>query len=574
MKKALLLGMMCVAAAGTYAQVAPDVLPYLYGQKISPDGKWILGEGTDASIIIYDRTTGPEDAGRYDEVYYGNGNTFALDGTCVGSTWGDEAVIFKDGEMKYVEALEEASFSTLNGITPDGSRVCGLVSNPDEKGMMYVPIYIDADEDGEYTKVKYLPHPDKDFMNDIPQYVSAVWISNDGNTILGQVVDASGMFIYPIVFKENESGEWSYTLPTASMWNPEGLEIPENPGEFDMTYPDPKSYMTAEDLERYDAAYQAYVDSGWDWNLYPEYTDFMSEEKKAEYDRALAEYQAAAKIFDEKVNKFYNVRNEIYDASVPILQNGFAMNAEGTMFAAASTMTVENDDPMAWMPFKTIYKTYIFDIVSGSVSKIESKYDDVIPNQVLSKGEIIGSNPSMSTTTLSYVYLQGAEDYVPLEEYLASTNPSANEWITNNLMCEIPVDYDYETGEEIYESILNTGHVSASDDFSVIAGAVFAYMLPDEEYAEMVYMTYVFEDLKGSGVKSIVADNSSVKALRGGVLAISNTVSNLAIYDLSGRKLFNVATAKGKVNTNLKNGIYVIAYTDKEGNKVSKKVNF
>lgn len=577
MKKTLLLGAMCLAASGAFAQVAPEILPYLYGQKISPDGKWIVGESPDGeSMVVYDRTTDPEDAGVFSQMYIGNGNTFSLDGTCVGSTWMDEGILINGGEMVFVEAVQGASFCALNGITADAKRICGTISNPDQEPgvMMYVPFYLDMDETGENGEVHYLPHPDKDFVKDTPQYVSAVWISNDGKTIVGQVVDASGMFIYPIVYKENEAGEWAYSLPTEVLWNPNNIELPENPGDFDMEYPQPTAYMTTEEEEAYNEAYNAWIESGYDSALYPEPTDFMSEEDKADYSQALEEYQKASEEYNEKIFAYVDTRNQIYDESVPFLQNGLAMNADGSKFAAASELYVPNDDPMSWMPFKTVYETYVFNTADGSFTKIESKYTDIVPNQLLADGQIIGSTPAQGLTpTCSYVYLPGNDDYLPLEEYLAINNPEAAQWINENLMAEVETDYDPETWEPIYTPMLTTGHISVSDDFSVIAGGVMSYMLPDEEYAEYGYMTYVFDGMR-SAVKAISADNASVKALRGGVLVINGVVSDLAVYDFSGRKLFSMNEASGNVNTNLNNGIYVVAYTDKDGNKNSTKVAF
>ncbi|MCM1490339.1 MAG: hypothetical protein NC095_05880 [Muribaculum sp.] len=573
MKKSLLFCMMCLTAAGMSAQAVPEVLPYLYGQKVSPDGKWIVGENPEGSIVVFDRTDDPSKAGVFEEVYFGNGNTFAADGTCVGSTYSDEGVIYKDGEMIMVESLSTQKFCALNGITLDGSRICGTLSNPtmEKGGVMFVPFYMDLNETGEYGDPVYLPYPDKDFTGHAPQYVSAVWISNDGKTMLGQVVDDSGMFIYPIVYKADASGEWSYTLPTESLWNPNHLELPEDPGDFNLKYVEPTDYMTAEQQQEYDEAYQNWQASGYDPDLYPNYVDFMSEDERAAYEKAAEEYNEAAATYNEKIQVYLETRNQIYEESVPFLQNGFAMNSDGTKFAAASETYV--DDPSSWWPV-AVYETYVFDIENGTYSKIESKYTDIVPNQVLAGGEIIGSTPASGEITLSYVYLPGSSDYVPLEEYLATTNPGVAEWIDNNLMCYVLTDYDWETGEETYSEALNTGHASVSDDFSVIASGLFAYMLPDEELAENVFITYVFADLQTSGVNGVVASNSDVKVMRGGVLSVSNTVSDLAVYDLSGRKLFNLANAKGNVNTNLKHGVYIVTYKDMEGNNQSKKVTF
>lgn len=90
----------------------------------------------------------------------------------------------------------------------------------------------------------------------------------------------------------------------------------------------------------------------------------------------------------------------------------------------------------------------------------------------------------------------------------------------------------------------------------------------------MAYLTYLFTDLVGSGVKAVSTDNSIVKATRGGILTINGSVSDLGVFDISGRQLFKTDKAQGTVITNVKNGIYVLSYTDKEGKKVSTKVVF
>lgn len=575
MKKNLIFFAISLAATGAFAQATPQILLGVYGQKLSPDGKWIVAESPDAKII-YDRTTEFEDAGFFPDTYFGNGNTFALDGICVGSTMSDEGVVYKSGEMINVQAVKDASFCALNGITSDAKRVCGTISNPDggRGKVMYVPFYLDMDETGIDGIIHYLPYPDKDFMDDTPQYINAVWISNDGKTILGQVIDGSGMYVYPIVFKENEAGEWTYSFPTESFWNPNKIELPENPGEFEMTPPDAKSYMTPEALAEYETAYNNWITNGYDPDLYPEPTDYMTEEAKAEYQKAKEEYQAAADAYDAKNFAFLDARNQIFDESTPFVQNGFAMNADGSKFAAASQITVPNDDPMAWMPFKTIFETYIFDINEGTYSKVESQYTDIVPTQMFSNGQVLGSTPAQGETpTRSYIFIPGNKDYIAIEKYLEETNPDAAKWIYDNLTAEVMTGYDYETDTYTYETMVLTGHVAASEDFSVIAGGVQTYFFPDEEMASIGYMTYVFEGLN-TAVKSVSTDNSIVKVLPNGVLSICGNVSELAIYDLSGRNVLRMAEASGNVATALNNGIYVLSYTDSEGNKVSKKIAF
>lgn len=576
MKKALLLGMLSVAGAGAYAATTPEILPQFYARYVSIDGKWLTGELPDGSTLLYDRTTSPEEAGVFEDVYLGNGNMIALDGTCVGSTYLDESVIFKGTEMIYVDALFDYDFSTLNGITPDGSRVCGAVSDVERKSM-YVPMYMDRDENGEYTEVNVLPHPDKDFTGSNPQYCSATWISEDGRTILGQVVDASGMYIYPIVYRQAASGEWTYSLPSESLWNPNNIVIPEDPGEFEMKVPDVKDFMTAENREKYEADYLAWQQSGYQDDLYPDnhIENYMSAEEYAAYDAYYNEYKDAADIYNAKFSAFLEARAQVYDESSPFIQNACAMNLKGTKFV--STAAKYERDPLSYFP-KEIYTNYIFDIEAGTFETIDSKYDNVMGHQILANGDILACTPAnvymTGLPTVSYAYKQGGDDFIPFEEYLAESNPDAAAWITEDLTADILTGYDDETYEEIYTRMVVSGIVSASDDFTTVAGGVFAFMLPDPEIQEMTYMTYLFTDLEGSGVKAISADNYLVKASRGGILSINGSVSDLGIFDISGRQLFKASKAQGIVNTNVKNGIYVLSYEDKEGNRVSTKIVF
>lgn len=573
--------MLGLTGASAWAAATPEILPLLYAQYVSIDGKWLTGSLADGSSLLYDRTTSAEEAGVFEEVYFGNGNTIALDGTAVGSTYQDEAVLFKGTEMIYVDALTEYRFSTLNGITPDGSRVCGLISNPNiaTEGQMYAPIYMDLDENGEYSKVNLLPHPEKDFSGSTPQYCNATWISQDGKTILGQVIDTSGMFIYPIVYKQDAAGEWSYSLPSESLWNPNNIVIPENPGDFDMKVPSVKDYMTEENREKYNEDYLAWQQSGYQEDLYPDnhLEDYMTQEEADEYNAYVDEYNAQVSVYNEKLLAFLNTRAQVYDESAPFIQNACAMNVEGTKFVSTAVRLEENNDPDPWSRPAEIYVNFIFDIEAGTFQKIESKYSEVMGHQILANGDILACTPANAmagTPTISYVYKKGSEDFIPFEEYMAENNTAAAEWIQENLTADILTGYDYETEEEIYTSMCVTGIVSASDDFSVVAGGVFAYMLPKEEWIDYGYITYLFTDLEGSGVKASSMDNSSVKAIRGGVLAISGSVSNLCIYDMAGRQLFNAAKAHGTVNTDIKNGVYILCYTDKEGNEVSKKICF
>lgn len=584
MKKPLLytlsflsLGAMQLSAAN------PVMIPEFYSMKISADGKWIASDTGLGMTEVYNTSHTPDDIEGYEGFNLGNGNSFAADGTLVGSTESDVALIVKDGEMSTPASLAALAFCGLHSITPDGSRICGLVGNPEGTLPMYVPMYCDLGADGEYGEPVILPYPEKDFFGATPQYSSAVWMSSDGKVISGQVVDDSGMFIYPIVYRQGEDGKWSYTLPTASLFNPDGIVLPPNPGEFTATQPQPIDYMTAEMRVKFNNDYEEFEASGYmGTDPYEHLDEYMSAEKYAEYQGAMDDFVKKMNEYNEASSKYYSTRATILESSLPFVQNAFAMNAAGTMMAAVSEVFV--DDPMSWFP-KQVMTTYLFDLTSDKITKIDSKYDNLIANQVLADGTVISSTPAMSSDGLpprTYVLAPGASEYEPLYDYVLAKYPAVGAWMKENLTKEIVVGYEqdeegnFKFDDEgnpipVFDQTLMSGHAVVSDDFSVLSGGLWAYTYSPD----YTYESYVITDMSGtSGVKTIVNAKSNVKFIRGGVIETNEHVSDISVADLSGRTVFKAEKANGAVRTGLNNGIYVVTYTDATGHRVSKKARF
>ncbi len=93
---------------------------------------------------------------------------------------------------------------------------------------MSVPVLWIRGEDGNFGKPVELPYPTTDITGRVPQYVTAIALSDDGSTVLGQVRDYSGRIHYPIVYTNN-NGEWTYSLPAMSLVNPDNIELPKIP---------------------------------------------------------------------------------------------------------------------------------------------------------------------------------------------------------------------------------------------------------------------------------------------------------------------------------------------------------
>lgn len=577
MKKMLLLGIACGLATAALAEnVAPIILPEFYTMNISPDGRWIGSNDGNEYTMIYDRVGGGEPV-MYSEAMLGNGNAIALNGMAVGATASDRPVLMYEEEVLFPAVFDNYSFAGLHGITADGKRVCGIVSNPksggstDEVNQMYLPIYAEV-VDGEVGEPVVLPTPEKDFFGTVPQYCSAVWISNDGKTILGQVVANSGMFIAPIVYKQNEAGEWSYTLPTEPLFNTENLPLPVYPGEFDLVPPNYVDYMTEENAAAYQAAIDEFIASGYT-SPYPNAEDYMTEEAIEEYNKAADVYNEAAMKYNEALAKYLEEFYAVMDCSVNIVQNGQTMSSDGMTVACAAEFTEESE---GFMPIK-YYVTYVFNLEDGTYREIKSDVKNIIPGQICANGIVIGNAvPSFDDVVppLSYVLTADAKDYVALEEYLEGVNPESAKWMKENLNAELIVAYDEETFEPMYEDFVMTGHAMASDDMTVISGGVMAYLMEDEDRYPYSFMSYVIDGTNVTGVDGVAADNGAVKALRNGLLLVKGNVESIKVYDLSGRQVFAASNASGIVDTKLGNGLYVVTYVDAEGQNVASKVRF
>lgn len=568
MKKKLLFCLGIGITAAAFAQSEPVILSEFYSQRISPDGNVIVSEGFESTEIY---NVAADKRTSFESFRLGSGNCVSGDGSIlVVNTESDIPVLIINGEEQDVSSITEVyQSSNFNAITADGSRIAGWVFNqeltdesndPDAGSTMYVPMYVDLAKDGTLGEVKLLPYPKTDWLGKAPQYVTASYISNNGKTILGFVMDNSGMAVYPIVYKESADGEWSYTLPTESLINPNKLPFPEDPGDFDVTPIEFQDYMTEDEYAAYQKAYEDWVAGGYQGE-YPEESNYMTEEEKAAYNEAVDIYNEKAKEYNEKFEKYYEDLSIIQQESTFFLQNGYAMDPEGKIVALASEKEyiIENEES-EWPEFETHYPTYILDLESLEIKEVKDmgtgRYP--IPGQVLSNGTVIASTPqprmwdALQLPPQGYVLLPGAEQYIPVEEQLAIINPEAVAWLENNYKKSITIGYNWETEEELKETMLMTGHICVSDDWSVVSGGVLAYLINSGEEVEE-------GEEEPNTLESYViqSDISGVSAI-----AVDSKLENVKYYDINGLEVKNP-----------EKGIYIVRSIYSDGSvKTSKAV--
>lgn len=549
MKKTLLFfaGSLFAFSLGAQEIAEPILVPDAFGLKLSRDGNVIIGQAQDGSALTFDYVK--TNAQYYAQCYPGNGNCYSDNGILVGETMEYQALIMQDGKKTVPPSFGKYVLSSLQGITRDGRRACGYVESQEliaQTGLYYVPVYVDIDADGVVGEPVILPFPKEDFFEAPPQFCNATWISDDGKTILGQVADETGYYSYPIVYREGADGEWTYELPSESLFNPNKLPIPHYPGDFYDVYPD---------------------------IVTPEYTNFMSEEMKQEFLDDLAAWEAEDGteennpwnyLFDiymtpEEVEAYYECLNKwneageeynkLYDEwregtdkivaeSVFFAFNGSAMNPQGTSFCAAS-VSYGAIVPGTDLP-EEYYGTYLFDITNGTFTSITSPYNNLIPHQMLYDGTVYASSPMSNIASgnvmpcQSFVMLPESKTFIPAMEWVKSLNAPYGNWMEEALTNEVLVGYN-EVGMPVYQELLVSGYMCSTDDYSVIAGGVEGHTF---QY-DYDFFTYIMANVT-AGVGKVSSADAGI----------------YRVYNLNG---INVLTTKEASEINdLTPGLYIV----------------
>lgn len=522
MKKLLFALLASAPAFSMFAESEARVInDYIVG--LSTDGRFASSEYY-GSIVVYNLDT--------DDIYdyiesstntygTGNGNFWGLSGMVgyidnVGSS-----AIWRGGRWFKLPlaAADPAGMGNANGITPDMNRICGNASTGvglvlDDAKLMVYPCYWDINSAGNaYGQQRPLPYPTKDLIGHVPQYVTALSITDDGKTIWGQITSGNGFFHEPIVYHQDEAGEWSYDLPMRDICLPAGIEIVPYPGDGPVI-PSMENFMTEEELQAYDEAYEKYLKDPTAMKE-PTYPEFMSPEEIEKYNEAIEPYLA----WKEKYDVYENMLHEIMDKGITFVFNLLRISPDGRYVAMAAQQVYHLGDGET----QSIYTPYLYDSVTGEMKCIGIEGYSMLITAVNNYGEVLGYVDA-GAADLGYVYQPKLESWLSYPEYLKKRDPRLTEWIDANMVHEVEVELDPTTGETDFVEMAISGRPFVSADWNSFSSCAYNFWGGDDRGE---YLSYVIRLDEDSAIQEVESAESTSDAT--------------SYFDLQGRRVNNPA---------------------------------
>lgn len=564
MKRSLLL----IGAALSLGDAANAAEPTIYEdgafKYISPNGIYAAA-GVYGIIKIYDFQTGTEIT--FDEPMgadetepnwsLGNGNFISNTGIVLGSqNSGYDASYYENGVWKALKTpFTEGTSNSSEGITPDGSRICGSIGfSADFDSQMLSPCYWDRNADGSYSDYHVLPCPETDVAGATPQYITALAISDDGRTIYGQITDCAGINCEPIIYTQAENGEWSYSLPVRHLFNPNNIELPEYPGN-NPSYPDPENFMTEEEKTAFAEAKENY-----DWTTgedYPSHEDYMTEEELEAYNEALGIYSEEMDIWEGKYIEYEDAFYQFMEGAPCFdFNNGF-ISADGKTLVSTHYSAI--DDRTGYFEYFNIWT------INLETGEIEKRTDNELYATGLCDNGVIlaktgGGWEDLYTT--GWIIING--EAKELTDYITGISPEMGEWMVENMTHEV-TGWNYETGEETTETVLSSGLPCATRDLSTI----LTWAINTWDFSNNC-LGYRFDLSDFNSVEEISTPESQVIYVdANGNIIVSNDVAFVEIYNLNGARIVSTSNTSG---INLNGGVYIVKATLTDGNIATAKL--
>lgn len=521
-------------------------------KKVSPDGKYAVSDTDEGVVKVVDIATGGillTVGDGYPYFFLGYGNPISETGILVGQYGGDDfdGAVYVDiakGDIVRLSGMDDWGGDQAMGITPDGSVICGYVTNPDaEEGKIAFkkPVVWRRAADGSYGAYESLPIPN-DWTGRVPYMIEAHWISNDGKTVLGRMTDAYSMVSsgeavgWPILYTMNDNDEWECKLVGGSLINPNNVEFPTYPSEI-LDEPRAKDFMTDDMYKSYLSAYNDYQQGLAEM---PQVKDYMTETEFEEYSTAMSAYEtnkAQLLAFDEAYKKAI--------AGIPMFYYLMALSPDGK----TASLFDGNLDAGIGM---NLGKSYVFDLVGDTYACIAEPKNFQV-TQLFDDGTVLGYAEAGPATYIGYIRLPENDSFVTLYDWVDAEAPDTSLWMEDNMTHSVRVLDEY--GFDVIETVV-TGAPYANSDLTVMTTrAVNMWETSGSDMFRPLSYILDLQEYKSSGIDEIQCDGD----------IFDGNDMKVDIYTIDGRLVVSNAS-QAFVHT-LTNGIYIV-----HGGDVTRKI--
>lgn len=566
--KNIVLALCAAASLGCSAQVM-EKYEGMQVTRMSENGRWLLCGAKGA--IICNRDT--RQMYQYGTDYaLGGGACISDNGVAVGAYSNFTVPAYwQDGEWHNLSHPLGSSitYGRADGISTDGRFIVGTVdcrALTKKAWPMVSPVLWELNEAGEY-EFHLLPEPDLDVTGISPQQVSAAFVSDDGNTVLGQVTDYRGLMHYQIVYTRNADNEWTMRTSGDEKLVKEGAVWPPYPTR--PTKPQAADYMTDAEKLAFNRANQAYKDSLEIVSLtgknprMPWYEDFVSE-RKEEFEADLAQYELDSETYMDRLNEFWdsylvNITNDNFQFNSEWMSANGKYYASHYIYSAPAEEGVTEPQPAYVSPM-----LYTLD---GSVDPYLVVHKSMSLFSVCDDGTMVMATPISDETVYSrtaYLKKPDSEELIPFDKWLQERSPKAYEWVLENMRYSVSAE-ESDTGEALdNEPLFGTIRLNAD------CSRALAYVLNPANYQ---YDSYLL-DFDATESLSAVAFEEKAGAYCNaeGTLYFTGNPSMAEIFDLGGRKVWSMQNPASALNLKamLASGMYLVRTTDESGISTTK----
>lgn len=593
MKRTLLLATALMATLGMTAasDVASTVFPAEAVSSISPNGEWMVSElDVERSMLIRHIPTGKQ----WTYIYDGMDNGVDYLPACTQSVSDSGIVIGEvhgvpsywiDGVWTSLPGSQGLIAAMLGGITPDGSAIVGSLGT--RTSMRTSPCIWYRNDDGTYGNPVFLPSTLRDIFGGGGQYVNATSVSDDAKTVGISMVSGNGFFHTVCLYQQDDNGEWSATQLGYDLVNPTGT-IVRSPGDYrGPSWPNFEEYMTQQQLDEMFAASEiwsaekaaeGYTDEEISIMSLSFVMDFMSEDKRTAYQRVLDAFLKAYLPWRESYSEYEAFLARMIDEGMDFLFNNVFVSHDGKFTFATGYRTVVEDPLNPENGVVMFHAPVRFDNATGEPT-VYSYEPDVLVSGVTNDYSVVGwaYNRDIYWPRQAYIFPQNSTEAVSIPDYMKEKGKeNAFNWLEEMLYQEVIVSMN-SSGQYQYDDAWCCGKPIPSADLGIIGFAVSTLYWTNLPEESAIFMTYLLnpDNAGTSGVESLESDSQlSVKVLPGGCLEVGDSVTDINIYDVSGKLVFASGRTGKVISTGISSGIYIVKASTASGDSYSVKAAF